>query len=65
MIKVIAKEDLYLNIGCKNQKKIYIKGNEYFLWSLDSVYNKNQISSDGAGVRVFNNEEFNKYFYFK
>lgn len=65
MIKVIAKQDLYINIGCKNQKKSHVKGNEYILWSLDSAYNQNQISSDGCGLSTFNNEDFRKYFYFK
>lgn len=65
MIKVIAKEDLYKNIGCKNQIKIFKKDNEYIYWSVDSVYNQNQVSSDGSGVQNFTNEEFNKYFYFK
>jgi hypothetical protein len=65
MIKVIAKEDLYLNLGCVNQIKIFRKNNEYIYWGIDSIYNQHQVSSNGAGVRNFNNEDFNKYFYIK
>lgn len=66
-MKVLAKIDLYQNIGQPNEKRSFIKGNTYKYWASDSVWQFHQVSPEPncGGIAVFNEKEFSTYFQFK
>lgn len=59
---VFSKTDLYLNIGCNNEKQTFKRGDAYVYYFLDSTFQNHLVEPITGQPISFNEEQFYKHF---